>query len=123
MSSGWKPRPYVVGEENVYVVGMQGIVQAVTEETITIGGVVMPKRIDHARGVRYLSMLWPDADPCERKHCGPECDPEPAGDGTREDLETLTEMIRARHDETHSEGMRFCSDPICREVYDLDGAS
>lgn len=120
MSGEWIPRPYVVGEENVYVVGLQGIVNEVTKTTLTINGTVLPRVMGDETGVRYMSMLWPDADPCDRKHCGPECDPKPADSDAREDLETLAGLIRSEHEERHfSETMRFCNDPICREVYAL----
>lgn len=114
-------RSYAVGEENVLVVGVQGVVTAMTHDTITLGGHTLPRLM--GAGVRYLSMLWPDP-PCEREHCTSDCSTEPSViyEDLREDLDALVQMIRTRHDETHSEGMRFCSDPICRDAFEKDGA-
>lgn len=112
---------FTVGQETVLVVGMEGIVQSVSEDGVTIGGIRLPTRLDHDRGVRYLSVVWPDADPCVRDHCD---EAEPADSDARDDLDTLATMIRAGHEERHfSESMRFCNDPICREVYAIEVAS
>lgn len=117
MSREWKVRSYVVGEENVFVVGVQGIVEALTEDSVTIAGVTLPKRLGN--GVRYLSMVWPEG-PCEREHCDSTCEPEPADSDAQVDLEQLAQLIRTEHETRHaSEAMRFCNDPICREVYAL----
>lgn len=117
MTDKWTARAYVVGEENVAVVGVQGIVESLTDETVTIAGTILPKRLGN--GVRYLSMVWPEG-PCERTHCDSTCDPEPADSDAREDLEDLVRLIRTEHETRHaSEAMRFCNDPICREVFAL----
>jgi len=110
---------FAVGAESVLVVGMQGVVETVTAESITIGGIELPTRLDHKRGVRYLSLLWPDADPCDRKHCDSICDAEPADSDARDDLESLAAIIREQHEDTHNEAMQFCRNRLCREVYDL----
>lgn len=118
MSEGeWTPRPYVVGEENVYVVGVQGVVEALSGDTITIAGSTLPRAL--GKGVRYVSMIWPEDEPCDREHCGSECDPEPADSDAREDLDVLTRAIRERHEEIHGDAMRFCSDSLCREAWEL----
>jgi hypothetical protein len=112
-----QPRPYAIGETNILVVGVEGVVEAITDETFTIAGHTLPRRL--ANGVRYLSMVWPEG-PCEREHCDASCDPEPADSTDREDLEDLARLIRTEHETRHaSEAMRFCNDPICREVYAL----
>lgn len=114
--SEWVPRPYVVGEENVYVLGIQGIVESVTSESLTINGHVLPRVMTN--GVRYMSMMWPDA-PCEWEHCSSACDPEPADSDARDELDGLIAMVTARHEETHNDSLRFCSDSLCREVWGL----
>lgn len=121
MSAEWTPRPYVVGEENVLVVGVQGVVESVSPESITIAGHVLPRAMD-GTGVRYLSMIWPEPA-CERAHCtdGGD-DAAPASDSEASvDLEALTALIRTEHETRHaSEAMRFCNDPICREVFAIE---
>lgn len=43
---------FTVGQETVLVVGMEGVVQSVSEDGVTIGGIRLPTRLDHGRGVR-----------------------------------------------------------------------
>jgi len=112
----WTARPYVVGEENVAMVGVKGIVEAITSETLTIDGVTLPRRMGGP--VRYLSMIWPDepGGDCDREHVD---DTHSEEHPEREALADLVEMIRERHD-GHPDSMRFCSDPLCRVAADVD---
>lgn len=115
----WTPRPYVVGEENVYVVGLRGIVSEVTKTTLTINGTVLPRVMGEETGVRYMSMIWPDSDPCDRKHCDSTCDSEPADSHAQEALETLAAIVREQHEDTHNGAIQFCRNRLCRELYDM----
>jgi hypothetical protein len=108
---------WTVGEEAVYVVGLEGRITAIDDESITIGGHRMPTRLNHEAGVRYLSMIWPE-DPaaCNREHVD---DTHSEEHPEREALMDLVEMIRERH-EGHPDSMRFCSDSLCRVAADVD---
>ncbi len=112
-------RSYAVGETNRLIVGVEGVVEAITEDTLTIAGHTLPKRL--GSGVRYLSMVWPESEiDCERDHCGPECDvaePIDIDEDLRADHEALLEVLEVWHHDHHSPGaFRFCTHPVCREA-------
>lgn len=112
-------RPYKVGHESVFVIGVEGVVEDLTDDTITIGGTTYPKVLDRTRGIRYLSMVWPEGDEttCSRDHCDGGCEPTPEAEAVQDELDGLIELVRAEHDAHHgSEPMRFCSHAICRGV-------
>lgn len=109
-----------IGESSVLVVGVEGVVEAMTADTVTIAGTTLPIRFNEAKGIRYLSLLWPDSDPCAREHCGPECDVEPIDpyEDARDDLERVLSLIERNHyDEFHDGAFRTCSLSFCREVH------
>lgn len=110
-------RPLAVGETHVIVVGVEGVIEAIDEETVTINEIVLPRRLNHDRGVRYLSMLWPSENetaPCTRDHCGGLC--EDVIDDADSELRRLQRLIQQDHDEHHDGAMRFCTHLTCREV-------
>lgn len=112
-------RPFKVGQESVFVIGVEGVVENLTEETITINGMTFPKRLSKARGIRYLSMVWPEGDEttCSREHCEDGCDPAPLAEDLQDELDNLVSRIRDEHDAHHpNEPMQFCSHAVCREV-------
>jgi hypothetical protein len=110
-------KPWTVGEEAVYVVGLEGRITAIGEDSITIAGHTLPTRLNHEAGVRYLSMIWPDEPAaCNREHVD---DSHSEEHPEREALADLVEMIRERH-EGHPDSMRFCSDALCRVAAEAD---
>lgn len=114
-------RPYVVGEENAIVVGLEGVIESISEDGITIGGITMPTRLDYARGVRYVSMVWPE-DNCTREHCGDDCisvDAYDPDEDVRDDLKSLLAVIEARHNERHMGAWRFCGNTVCRAASEV----
>ena len=113
-------RSYAVGEANRLIVGVEGVVEAVDKDTITISGHTLPRRL--GSGVRYLSMVWPEGDEttCSRDHCDSACDltePIDIDEDLRADHEALLVVLEVWHHEHHSPGaFRFCSHPVCREA-------
>lgn len=115
-----KIRPYTVGQESVIVVGLRGVVESIEKDSITIGGLTMPTRLDSARGIRYVSMVWPEGDEttCAREHCdsnGCEIDPE---EDLRAEMEALVSAVEIAHYDRHEGAFRFCEDAICRQAND-----
>jgi hypothetical protein len=112
-------RPYEVGHESVLVVGVGGVIDRMDDDTLTINGITLPRRLDHYRGIRYLSMVWPSGDEtmCNLEHCTDACAPSTLAEDLQDDLDRLERMVHDEHDAHHGdELMRFCSHAICREV-------
>lgn len=107
---------YVIGEPAIHVVGMEGPVQAFDSETVTIGGHVLPRRINVETGVRYLSMDYPP-EPCDHGDDYVVLDEPSAAQAAAEvERDTLIALIRADHDDHHDGLIQFCSHTTCREV-------
>ena len=112
-------RPYKVGHESVLVVGVEGVVDKIDEDTLTINGITLPRRLDRDRGVRYLSMVWPDGDEttCDLDHCSEAHISTPLAEDLQDDLDRIERLVREEHDDHHgSDPLIFCSHAICREV-------
>lgn len=110
-------RPLAVGETHVFVVGVEGVIDAVDSETVTINGITLPRCFNHERGVRYLSLLWPEnPDVCHRDHCGDNDCPGSSHATAGASLEQIERLVTHDHDLHHDGPMRFCGHLACREV-------
>lgn len=113
-----KINPWRVGEEAVYVLGVEAVIAELGDDTVTLAGLTLPTRLDHDRGIRYLSMVWPAGDEttCNRDRCGPGCEPT-ADEEEREDrINDLERAIRDEHEELHEGPFLFCRHRSCQEV-------
>jgi hypothetical protein len=116
---------YTVGEPAALAVYVEGTVEEIADDTVTIAGHVLPRRI--GGGVRTLSTSWPettrcdgDHSECEESHCaecydcrgeGPVCGSDwRTVDGIEEAVE------RAHSDAGHAGPYRYCADLICTAV-------
>lgn len=119
---------YTVGEPAALAVYVEGTVEEISDDTITIAGHVLPRRI--GGGVRTLSTSWPettrcdgDHDECEEDHCD-DCDDccndTRGSDGCGGDWRTvdgIEEAVERAHDDADHAGVyRYCADPICTAV-------
>ena len=111
-----------VGSQAIYVVGVEGTVSEKTDETITIAGITLPRRMgagnEPGKGVRYLSMLWPDEN---HDDCCPHTD-SPSDDDAYEEGYAAADkawvaLVRAEHEthpgRMHDGAFRFCNHPLC----------
>jgi len=109
-------KPWRVGEVGVVVVGLEGVIDSIGDDTVTVQGVTVPRRL--TRPVRYLSMDFPEGDEttCSRDHCTDAC----AQTTHEEDLEAqiaeLAQAVEDEHDARHNGAFRFCSQQLCRSA-------
>ena len=107
---------YEIGATAILVVGVEGIVTARTDDTVTIAGHALPRHLEG--GVRYLSMGWPTDQDCDLDHCR-DHDPPPACDETHDEIARLADAIEEWHDAEHSGPLRTCQAVICREITEV----
>lgn len=109
-------RPWTVGQPGVCVVGVEGIVQAIGTDTVTINGTTLPTRLDQERGVRSVSMVWPDArEPGPEVEVGYECD------HADDDLigQHLEDLIKVEHIRAHDGPWAWCSHALCQATREV----
>ena len=108
---------YTPGEPAALAVYVGGTVEAVTADTITIGG-----------GVRTLSTSWPEATLCDgdceptcaRDHCDDcdgDCCTHTCDDDAWRTVDGIDQAVERAHDDAgHAGPYRYCTDPICTAV-------
>lgn len=107
--------PKTVGDTGIYVVGVEGVITATGDGTITIGGHTLPTRMSDT--VKYLSVVWPDEDGdegCLLEHCGSECED---ADQVARARDRLMSLIEDQHNGEHPGAFRTCNWRICREAH------
>ena len=111
-----KIRPWVVGEEGVIVVGVEGVIQEIGDGTLTINGLTLPTRLGTGFGARYISMTWPEGDEttCSRDHCGPGCEKTSEEESLEDRVAEFALLAYARHYADHEGALRICPDQLCK---------
>lgn len=120
MSTATETKPkreaFEVGKTAVLVAGVEGTVEAVTDDTVTINGHTLPRRMNTDGGVRYLSTVWPETTTIvvdDEAHD----DCVPAGEQFDTSLDQLRRAVESNHYEEHEGTFRFCRNSVCRLAY------
>lgn len=107
-------KPWKIGEEATYVLGVRGVLEAREKDSVTIAGHTLPTTI--GSGVIYASIdLPPETERCKRDHCD-DADCEASHDDCCQhgDLDGLLVLIEAEHDaQMHRGAFRFCRETLC----------
>lgn len=96
---------FEVGETQAITVAVEGIVTAVGDDTITIGTLTLPTRMDPMEGVtgRYLSLDFP------APHEAPACDHVSPNVWMR----PVRDAIAREHTESHADAEQWCRHHLC----------
>lgn len=106
-----------MGEPSVYIAGLEGIVTAHTDDTVTIGGFTLPTRLNAEGGVKYLSCEWPrDSFGLERADPHEDCIDAEDLAAIEHQMVQLARGIEKLHDEHHVGAFRTCLHEVCREA-------
>ncbi|MEE6280194.1 hypothetical protein [Georgenia sp. MJ170] len=118
------PRPYTPGHVAGLTLYAEGPVEHVDADTVTIAGHRLPLRLGGP--IRHLS-TQPPPSPDDTHDCTEWCTREHVTDDrdSSDELDALDELevaTRRRHDDEHPDPLRFCPDPVCRALDELEDA-
>jgi hypothetical protein len=105
--------PRVVGATAVHLVGVEGTIEAIGDDTITIDGITLPTVCSGT--VRLISMHWP-ADQVEQDHEG--YVPEDDYNASERENRRYQDGIVKLHEENHPGAFTICLHEVCRTVND-----
>lgn len=103
-------RQRAVGETRIHVIGIEGTIEAIDADTITIDGLTLPT---HLHGpVRYLSDQFPRDEAAEPDHDGWVDENEYAA--IERQLNQIRDGIKVLHEENHEGPLTVCMHEVCR---------